>query len=78
MTMDAPEAGPAPARVPLWTLTRNGRTATCEAAAHPLGLEVVATVAGDIVRTQVARTPEAAQVVAEQWRALFAGKGWQA
>lgn len=31
MTLDAPEAGPAPAQVTLWTLHRNGRTATCDA-----------------------------------------------
>lgn len=65
------------ASVRLWTLHRNGRTATCEAHAHALGLEVVASVAGEIERTEVARTPDKTQHVADQWQQRFNVKGWQ-
>lgn len=63
--------------VRLWTLTKDGRTATCNAMAHPLGVEIVAAVDGDVRRTQVVREPRAADGVAVDWRAAFMAKGWQ-
>ena len=49
----------------LWTLTKGARTTTCDAQTHALGLELVVTVADDIVRTEVARTPAGAQQLAD-------------
>ena len=71
---DASDTYAKPGRVTLWTLTKAGRTATCEA--HALGLEVVTTVADDIVRTEVARAPDAAKRVADQWRRACEAMGW--
>jgi hypothetical protein len=62
----------------LWTLTRQGRTATREAHPHPLGLEVVVTVDGDIQRTETFRIVPAAEATSTEWRALFTAKGWTA
>ena len=54
---DAPGPDATPARVRLWTLHKDGRTATCDAQAHALGVELVSEVDGDVRRTEVARTP---------------------
>ena len=74
--MTSSEPAPEPARLPLWQLRKAVRTAACIAQAHPLGLEVVAEVDGEVVRTQVTRTADEAEAVAADWRAAFVGKGW--
>ena len=68
---------PLPASVRVWTLTKDGRTATCDAQAHVLGVELVSEVDGDVRRTEVARTAPAGQAVAETWRQAFIANGWQ-
>lgn len=75
--MTSSEPAPEPARLPLWQLRKAARAVVCIAQAHPLGLEVVAEVDGEIVRTQVARTADEAEAVAVQWRAAFTAKGWR-
>lgn len=74
--MTSSEPAPEAARVRLWQLRKAAREALCCAQAHPLGLEVVAEVDGETMRTQVARTPDEADAVAAEWRAAFAAKGW--
>ncbi|AMY10146.1 hypothetical protein LuPra_03374 [Luteitalea pratensis] len=63
---DAPDPVAAPSRVRLWTLHKDGRTATCDAQAHMLGVEIVSEVDGDVRRTEVARTPQAGQALADE------------
>ena len=60
----------------LWTLVKDGRTATCEVRPHPLGVELVATVDGEVVRTEVARTAPAERGLAAEWRGAFDDRGW--
>ncbi len=63
---------------PAWRLEKGARRAACRVEPHPLGLELVIEVDGDIVRTEVARTPGAAAARAADLRAAFEGKGWSA
>jgi hypothetical protein len=71
MTDDS-DRGPAPepALFALWQLRKASRVATCSAQAHPLGLEVVAAVDGEIVRTQVERRYGGRRA---RWRGLARG-----
>ena len=57
--------------------SKGERTATCDAHAHLLGVEVVSEVDGDVRRTEVARTAPAGQAVADAWRHAFIAKGWR-
>ena len=68
--------GPPTRRVPLWTLIKAGQTATCVAQSHPLGLELVSEVDGEIRRTEVVRSGQDRQALADRWRAAFLAKGW--
>jgi hypothetical protein len=60
----------------LWTLTKDGRTATCTVHPHPLGVELVVAVEGEIVGTEVARRPDAERTLSDDWRRAFEDKGW--
>jgi hypothetical protein len=75
---DFPEAARVPARLTLWTLHRKGRTATCEAVAHALGLELVLSVADDVIRTEVSKVAQDGEELAAEWRRMFEAKGWTA
>ena len=77
MDDDAPDPPPIPAPQRVWTLTKDGRTATCDAQAHVLGLELVSEVDGEVMRTEVARTTHDGQAVADRWRHAFIAKGWR-
>ena len=59
-----------------WTLAKHARQAVCEGVAHPLGIEVTVSVAGEMVRDEVARTPAQAQTLPSQWCAAFIDKDW--
>jgi len=75
---DITDPTPTPAPVRVWTLSKGARVATCDAQAHVLGVELVSEVDGDVRRTEVARTADAGQAVAETWRQAFIAKGWHA
>jgi hypothetical protein len=68
--------GPGPGVVRVWTLQKDGRSAACGAQAHVLSVELAAMVDADPRRSEVARTPAAAQKLADEWRMAFIGKGW--
>jgi hypothetical protein len=56
----------------LWTLTRDGQVATCEALRTESGLELAVQVDG----RQACRAP-ARDGLAEEWRGSFTAAGWQ-
>jgi len=74
---DITDPTPTPAPVRVWTLSKGDRTATCDAQAHVIGVELVSEVDGDVRRTEVDRTAPAGQALAETWRQAFMAKGWQ-
>ena len=59
-----------------WTLAKHARQAVREGVAHPLGIEVTVSVDGEMVRGEVARTPDQARTLAGQWCAAFIDKAW--
>jgi hypothetical protein len=77
-SFDSSDPAATPARAHFWTLRKDARNATCHAHAVSLGIELVVTVNNDVRRTQVARTPQAGQALADEWRQAFEAKGWTA
>jgi hypothetical protein len=61
-----------------WTITKNGKTATCEVWSHVLGYELRASIGTDPVLTTVARSQNEVFRVQQEWRSAFASKGWSA
>jgi hypothetical protein len=61
-----------------WRLEKGARRAACRVEPHPLGLELVIEVDGEIVRTEVARTAAAAAGRTDELRAAFLERGWRA
>ena len=66
---------PRPLRI--WTLAKGTRQAACDAHVVTLGIELVATVDDEILRTEVVRSPAAGQALADEWRDAFVAKGWE-
>jgi hypothetical protein len=60
----------------LWTLTKDTRTATCDVDAHPLGLELRYTVAGELHKSEVCKTTTELQCRVQHARAAFEALGW--
>ena len=63
-------------RLLVWTLVKDGRSATCHAQPHALGVEIFWDVDQETQRTEVATTALAAQALADDWRDAFNGNGW--
>jgi hypothetical protein len=61
---------------PAWTLTKGGKTATCEVWSHVLGFELRALVGSELVQSQVCRSQQELIRVQEEWRSAFEVKGW--
>jgi len=60
----------------VWTLEKSGRAITCDLWTHPLGWELRATKAGELLKSETVRTETAALDRADQWRAQAEGQGW--
>jgi hypothetical protein len=60
----------------VWTLTKDARTTTCDAQAHPLGVEFGRDGGRRDLRAEVARTAAAERAVGEEWRGAFEERGW--
>jgi hypothetical protein len=52
-----------------WTLEKRKHRASCRLVEHPLGVEVLLAVDGDLLRSQVMRVKDAAVSLAADWRA---------
>jgi hypothetical protein len=60
----------------LWTLTKEGRRATCHLYTHPVGGEVRVSVDGEVLRSEA---PDGLALVdlGLEWRAQFEQEGWR-
>ncbi len=62
----------------LWTLHKNGRTATCILRGHPIGCEAWVEVDGDFKRSAAFKQGAEAIATADGWRQAFQDNGWSA
>lgn len=62
----------------LWAMTRKGSSLRVQARTHPLGWELVAFVAGEMHRSQVAKTEPEVFDLSDKWKAEAVAKGWTA
>lgn len=64
----------------LWTLTKDGREASCILVGHPVGMEVRVSVDGELKRSQAFRSGGGTDAVstADDWRRQFERLGWAA
>lgn len=60
----------------VWTLTKRGKTATCEVWSHVLGVELRALVGMELAHSHVCRSQDEVVRYLEEWRAAFERKGW--
>jgi hypothetical protein len=61
---------------PMWTLTKNARTAACALATHPLGWELTIRLGGELVRSQVCKAETDVFETSDRWRRDWEAKGW--
>jgi hypothetical protein len=61
---------------PMWTVTKNGRTAACSLATHVLGWELRILLDGELIRSEVCKTEPGVFDTSDGWRRDCEAKGW--